>query len=74
MKTLYEYCTDMMLDTQLAKRSGWTRELVLKHFIETFPDEADFRREMKQIENKLAEATGERYSWLDDYDKYRASH
>ena len=69
MQTLHEYCAERMMDTFLAKMSGWTYDQVLDRFLETYPNEDDFRKAMEEIQKDAQAISGTSYSWLDDYDQ-----
>jgi hypothetical protein len=69
MKTIYEYCAEQMMTTQLAKDMNWSYEMVLARFKEKYPIETEFRQEMRRTEVHITALTGMSYSWVDDYDK-----
>lgn len=57
------------MTTNLAKENGWAYEQVLARFLERFPDEAAFRKEMRRTEIQINLLTGLDYSWIADYDQ-----
>ena len=66
---IYEYCAEMMMNTDLAKYGKWTYDEVLGRFRGKYPDEMDFREEMRRLEKLSQEILNVNYSWIDDFDR-----